>query len=235
MTNYKDQIKMLVAVDCIVFGFDGTQLKILLIQRDFSPEAGQWSLMGGFVQPNETLPNAAGRVLQTLTGLSNVYLEELGSFSMPDRDPVERTISVAYVALIDIFQYQAQITNDYRAEWFPLQQYPKLIFDHGQMVEKAKARLQYKSCIHPILFELLPEKFTIPQLQNLYEQLFHLTMDNRNFSRKILSMNLLVKLNEKEKESSKKGAWYYRLNKRTYKTNFHSISKIVPVALNNLS
>jgi 8-oxo-dGTP diphosphatase len=228
MLRYAKQTKMLVAVDCIIFGFDGLALKVLLVQRALEPEIGKWSLMGGFVQPNENFEQAAARVLHKNTGLANVYLEELGSFSQPDRDPVERAASIAFFALIDIHQYEQQITEEYHAEWFEINQHPKLIFDHLQMVEKAKNRLRYKAAFHPILFELLPPKFTIPQLQNLYEQVYNVTMDKRNFSRKILSMHLLEKINEKEKQSSKKGAWYYKLNKKNYKANFHNVATIIP-------
>ena len=228
MTRYQHQIKILFAVDCIIFGFDGRQLKILLVQRALEPEIGKWSLMGGFVQANESLDQAATRVLEKLTGLSNVYLEELGAFSKPDRDPAERTVSIAYFALIDINKYKQQITTDYHAEWFDLNKHPKLIFDHNEMVEKAKARLRYKAALHPILFELLPTKFTLPQLQSLYEEVYNIEMDKRNFSRKILSMKLLEKLEEKDKENSKKGAWFYKLNKKKYKANFHAVATIIP-------
>ena len=219
---------MLLAVDCIVFGFDGKQLKLLLVQRGMEPEKGKWSLVGGFVQPDEDTLQAAERILQKLTGLTNVYLEELHSFSRPERDPVERTVSLPYFALIDINNYQKQITLDYHAEWFPVKKIPRLIFDHNKMVEKAKARLQYKAAFHPILFELLPAKFTVPQLQNLYEDVYGITIDKRNFSRKVLSTGLLIRLREKDKAGSKKGAFYHKLNNRKYNDNFHSVLNIIP-------
>lgn len=129
MKHYSHQTRMLVAVDCIIFGFDGKALKLLLIKRGLDPEAGKWSLMGGFVQNNENLATATARILKKLTGLENVYLEELHSFSEPGRDPVERTISLAYFALIDIHKYERQISDEYHAEWFPLKKIPKLIFE----------------------------------------------------------------------------------------------------------
>lgn len=228
MSRYPDQAKVFMAVDCIIFGFDGKELKILLVQRALEPEMGQWSLMGGFVAGNETIQQAAARVLQTRTGLSNVYLEELSTFSEPSRDPVERTVSVAFFALIDINKYKKQITDNFHAEWFAINNHPQLIFDHKKMVEKAKARLRYKAAFHPILFELLPSKFTLPQLKSLYEEVYNIEMDNRNFSRKILSMNLLEKLDQKDKENSKKGAWYYKMNRKNYKANFHAVATIIP-------
>ncbi len=228
MIKYIGQTRILVAVDCIIFGFDGTDFKLLLIQRGFAPEKKKWSLMGGFIQPIETLEIAANRVLKQLTGLEDVYLEQLQTFSDPDRDPVERTIAVAYFALIDINKYEKQLSNEYHAEWFLLNDMPQLIFDHREMVELAKKRLRYKAALHPVLFELLPEKFTIPQLQALYEGLYETEFDKRNFSRKILSTGLLVKQNEKDKENSRKGAFYYKLDKRKYSENFQAFLKFIP-------
>jgi ADP-ribose pyrophosphatase YjhB (NUDIX family) len=219
---------MLVAIDCIIFGFDGEELKLLLIKRGFEPEKGQWSLMGGFVQKNETFEESADRVLKQLTGLSGVYMEQLHSFSKIDRDPIERTISVAYFALIDIHKYQTQISAEFHPEWFSLNKLPELIFDHMEMVNMAKKKLRYKAALHPLLFELLPDRFTLPKLQSLYESVYETEFDKRNFSRKLLSTSLLIKLKEKEKESSKKGAYYYRLDKRKYQKNLQSFLNIIP-------
>ncbi len=218
--KYVGQSRTLVAVDCIIFGFDGQELKLLLIHRGFEPEKGKWSLMGGFVQPDESLEMAASRILKQLTGLSNVYMEQLQTFGSPDRDPVERTISVAYFALIDIHRYEQQLSDDFRPEWFSLGKIPKLVFDHEQMVAIAKNKLRDKAAIQPLLFELLPEKFTLPVLQNLYERVYEKEFDKRNFSRKILSNGMMVKMKDKEKHSSKKGAFYYKIDKRKYKTQF---------------
>lgn len=228
MKHYSRQTRILVAIDCIIFGFDGLDLKILLIKRELIPEKGNWSLMGGFVQPDESFEQAGERILKQLTGLKDVYMEQLYSFGSPDRDPVERTISVAYFALIDINRYQKQLSNDYHAEWFPLQKSPRLIFDHERMVRMAKEKLQYKAAFHPILFELMPARFTLPQLHNLYEGVYGKELDKRNFSRKVLSTRLLIKQKEKEKEGSKKGAFYYRLDKRRYNSTFHSFLNFIP-------
>ena len=228
MSRYTGQTHLLVAVDCIIFGFDGNDIKLLLIQRGLKPEKGRWSLMGGFLQPRESLEEAGSRVLKKVTGLEGVYLEQLGAFGEPNRDPVERTISVAYFALIDIHQYETQLSTDYHAEWFLLKKIPDLIFDHKRMVENAKKQLRYKAALHPILFELLPPRFTIPQLQILYEGIYDSSFDNRNFSRKVLSTELLVKQKEKDKANSKKGAFYYRLDKRKYKANFQAFLNFIP-------
>lgn len=226
--SYKRQNKMLVAVDCIIFGFDGTNLKLLLIKRGFEPQKGRWSLMGGFVTPDENISQSAARILKQLTGLTDIYLEQLSAFGEPHRDPTERTISVAYFALIDINEYKEQISHEYSAEWFPLKQLPSLIFDHKEMIEMAKEKLRYKAAFHPVLFELLPEKFTIPQLQIMYEDVYNMVLDKGNFSRKIISTGLLVKQKDKEKNGSKKGAFYYKLDKRKYQLKFNSFLNFIP-------
>ncbi|MGI4749009.1 MAG: NUDIX hydrolase [Janthinobacterium lividum] len=228
MVRYFGQTRILVAVDCIIFGFDGDNLKLLLIQRGFEPEAKKWSLMGGFIQPDESLNAASNRILRELTGLEGVFLEQLKCFGAPERDPLERTIGIAYFSLIDIHQYEKQINHEYHAEWFLLNEVPKLIFDHEEMVETAKRELRYKAALHPILFELLPEKFTIPQLQNLYEGIYGATFDKRNFSRKLLSTGLLIRQGDKDKENSKKGAFYYTLNKTQYKEKFQAFLNFIP-------
>ena len=228
MNRYPGETRMLIAVDCIIFGFDGSDIKLLLIQRGLKPEKGKWSLMGGFLQPDEDLQQAADRVLKKLTGLEGVYMEQMQAFGDPHRDPVERTLSVAYFALIDIHRYEKQLSADYHAEWFHVKSMPELIFDHKEMVEIAKKQLRYKASLHPILFELLPPRFTIPQLQMLYEGIYDTNFDNRNFSRKVLSTELLVKQKEKDKSGSKKGAYFYRLDKRKYKANFHAFLNFIP-------
>jgi ADP-ribose pyrophosphatase YjhB (NUDIX family) len=233
MTEYSSQERILVAVDCIIFGFDAQGLKLLLIQRGFEPEKGKWSLMGGFLQPSETLDEAATRILKQLTGLEGVYMEQLQAFSEVGRDPEERTVSIAYYALIDIGKYQMQLSEDYHAEWFLLSKKPRLIFDHEDMVRKAQKQLRYKATMHPILFELLPEKFTIPQLQNLYEGVYETLFDSRNFTRKLLSTGLLIKMEGKDKSSSRKGAFYYKLNKRKYKAHQNSFFHFIPKADRN--
>lgn len=226
--KYSNQSRLLVAIDCIIFGFDGEKLKLLLIQRGIEPEKNKWSLMGGFVEPDKSLNIAANSILKELTGLEGVYLEQLQAFGELNRDPLERTISITYFALIDIHKYEKQLNSDHHAEWFELGKVPKLIFDHNEMVDLAKKKLRYKAALHPILFELLPEKFTIPQLQSLYEGIYDSEFDKRNFSRKILSTGLLIKQADKDKLSSKKGAFYYMLDKGKYSDNFHAFLNLIP-------
>jgi len=228
MTRYSKQARILVAVDCIIFGFDGENLKLLLIQRGFEPEKNKWSLMGGFVDSHESPEGAASRVLKQLTGLENVYMEQTQVFGEIGRDPIERTISIAYYAFIDIHKYEKQISDDYHAEWFEMSKIPKLIFDHNIMVEKAQEQLRYKAALHPILFELLPEKFTIPQIQTLYEKVYATELDKRNFSRKLLSIGLLIRQQEKDRLNSKKGAFYYKLDSAIYKNKFEAFLNFIP-------
>ena len=226
--KYENETRIIVAVDCIIFGFDGTDYKLLLIQRGFAPEKEKWSLMGGFLKPYESLDEAANRVLKELTGLENLYLEQMHVFSDPNREVIERTIAVAYVALIDIQQYKEKINDKFHAQWFTMKELPKLIFDHEDMVNMAKSRLRYKAALHPILFELLPERFTLPYLQALYESLYETRIDKRNFTRKVLSTNMLVKENKKDKSNSKKGAFYYHLDKSKYQEEFQTVLNFIP-------
>ena len=217
LSRYRSHHKILVAVDCIIFGFDGSQLKALLIKRGFEPEKGKWSLMGGFVGKGENADEAATRVLYSLTGMKDIYMEQLYTFSDVNRDSAGRVISIAYFALINIADYSEQLQLEHEAKWFLLNRMPPLIFDHRQMVKKAKERLQEKVVAHPVGFELLPTKFTLPQLQSLYEAIYDTPLDKRNFTKKILSLGVLNKLNEKEKRSSRKGAYYYVFDGLKYK------------------
>lgn len=217
MENYNEQEKVLLAVDCIIFGFDKKNLKILLIKRDFEPEKGNWSLMGGFLKSNENLDEAANRVLNHLTGLDNVYMEQLRTYSALDRDPVDRTVSVSYFALINITEH-TEINENFSAKWFDINEAPNLIFDHNTMVANAMSRLRYRTSTKPIGFELLPEKFTMKQLQTLYEVILGEELDKRNFINKINALDILVKIDEKDMNSSRKGSFLYMFDEVKYKT-----------------
>ena len=214
---YPHEDRQLLAVDCVIFGFDNQELKLLLIRRKMEPGKGMWSLMGGFPKRDEGLYQAAGRVLKQLTGLENVYLEQLFAYGDVDRDPGERVVSVAYFSLIKIGDYDQELVKQYDAHWVCVNCIPELVFDHREMVEKAFRRLRRRARTQPIGFELLPDKFSMPQLQSLYEGIFQKELDKRNFRKKILSMGFLDKLDEKDKSSSKKGAFLYRFNPEKYK------------------
>lgn len=218
INNYNVDDKVLLAVDCIIFGFENENLKILLIKRGFQPQKGNWSLMGGFLKREETLHEAADRVLNHLTGLDNVYLEQLRAYSKVDRDPEARTISVAYYALISSSS-NSHINNDnesYSAKWFNIDEAPNLIFDHSEMVQEAITRLRYRAQTKPIGFELLPKKFTMRQLQSLYEAILGEKLDKRNFINKINGLDILLKLDEKDMNSSRKGSYLYMFDEIKY-------------------
>ena len=217
IAEYKQHDLFLLAVDCIIFGFDGERLKGLFIKRAFEPGLGKWSLMGGFVKHDEGVEDAAQRILNQLTGLSNIYMEQLSCFGEVDRDPGGRVVSIAYFALINIADYSDEMMKAHNAKWFELNKIPSLIFDHKKMVGIAKERLQQKVANHPIGFALLPYKFTLRQLQNLYEAIYETEIDKRNFTRKILDIGILNKLDEKERESSKKGSFYYVFDEKKYR------------------
>lgn len=216
MNYYRNYQKHLVALDCIIFGFDEDELKILLIKRDFEPAKGRWSLMGGFLDSDESLDESAQRILYKLTGLENVYMQQIYSFGDVTRDPGERTISVAYSALIKIKDYDKSLVQRFSAQWHPVSKIPELIFDHNKMVSEALKTLRGKARYKPIGFELLPGKFTLPQLQSLYEAIYQKKFDKRNFRKKILATTLLLKHEEKDKKGSKKGAFFYSFNKKKY-------------------
>lgn len=218
MKLYSEHTRHLVAVDCIIFGYDilEKEIKLLLVKRDFEPARGSWSLAGGFVREKESLDEAVSRVLASLTGLNDVYMEQCYTYGDSARDPGARVISTSYSALIKIKDPDRELKMQHGAHWHSLAKLPELIFDHPLMVRKAMNELRMKVKIKPVGFELLPDKFTLVQLQNLYEAIYQREIDKRNFRKKILSMDILEKLDEKEKETSKKGAYYFRFNRGNY-------------------
>jgi 8-oxo-dGTP diphosphatase len=220
MKVYSKFARHLVAVDCIVFGYDifDKAIKLLLIKRSFEPAKGKWSLSGGFVNEKESLDNAAKRILFDLTGLKNVFLSQSYAYGDVNRDPGARVISTAYYALIKIQDINNKIKKLNGAEWKPVSKIPALIFDHQKMVSDALYGLRNQIKVRPVGFELLPQKFTLVQLQNLYEAIYQRQIDRRNFRRKILSMNLLHQLDEKEKKTSRRGAYYYKFVPERYKS-----------------
>ena len=205
-------------VDCIVFGLDAElELKIMLIKRDISPFQGEWAIPGGFVRMDETLEQAALRELQEETGIHDVFLEQLYTFGDLERDPRDRTITVSYYALINLVEQQIQAATDAsEANWFRISEIPKLAFDHDQILQTAIARLRSKIRYEPIGFELLPQKFTLTQLQKLYETVLDRQLDKRNFRKKILSMDLLIDTNELEQGVSHRAAKLYRFDENKY-------------------
>ena len=205
-------------VDCVVFGLDEDDLQIMLIQRDLPPYEGDWALPGGFVRLEETLDEAALRELSEETGLKNVYLEQLYSFGTVNRDPRERVVTVAYYALVNLSDHRVQAATDARnAAWFAVDDIPSLAFDHDQILEMAHERLRGKVRYQPIGFELLPPKFTLRQIQHLYEVILDRPLDKRNFRKKILSMGILIELDEVETDVAHRAARLYQFDRRKYK------------------
>lgn len=205
-------------VDCVVFGLDKQDLQVLLIQRDLEPFQGDWALPGGFVRLEESLEEAARRELQEETGIENVFLEQLYTIGDVDRDPRERVVTVAYYALVNLSDHRIQAATDARnAAWFAVDDVPGLAFDHPKILEMAHERLRGKVRYQPIGFELLPPKFTLRQIQHLYEVILDRPLDKRNFRKKILSMGILVELDEVETDVAHRAARLYKFDHRKYK------------------
>jgi 8-oxo-dGTP diphosphatase len=204
-------------VDCVVFGLDEGDLKVLLIQRGLEPFKGRWALPGGFVRVEETLDAAARRELHEEAGVTNVFLEQLYTFGAVERDPRERVVSVAYYALVELSRHAAKAATDAAsARWFPVSDVPKLAFDHAEILETAISRLKGKVRYQPIGFELLPEKFTLSQLQHLYEAVLGTKLDKRNFRKKVLSFDLLVPLKETQMLGRHRPAQLFRFDAQKY-------------------
>lgn len=202
--------------DCVVFGLDQENLKVLLIQRDIEPYEGQWALPGGFIKVGESIDNCARRELEE-TGLKNIFLEQLYSFGAPDRDPREHVITVAYYALVNLTEHAPIAATDARnAAWFSLHDLPSLAFDHDQILSKALERLKGKVRYQPIGFELLPKKFTLTQLQNLYEIILETKIDKRNFRKKIIKLDILIETDEVEQDVAHRAARLYQFDQKHY-------------------
>jgi ADP-ribose pyrophosphatase YjhB (NUDIX family) len=216
MNPYSQYSKQLIAVDCIIFGFDNNELNLLVIKRDFEPCKGKLSLIGGFLGATESLDECAYRILNKLTGLSNVYMQQLNTYGDPHRDEADRVVSVSYYALIKLQNLDNEHIKKHGARWIKTTSIPALLFDHNQMVHDALEALRVSSKTNPVGFELLPNHFTLPQIQSLYEAIYHTHLDKRNFRKKILSFQLLKKLNSKDKSGSKKGAFLYEFDKKKY-------------------
>ena len=207
-----------VTVDCVVFGLDEADLKVLLIERDREPFAGRWALPGGFVAPDESLEQAALRELSEETGVSQVYLEQLYTFGDPGRDPRDRVITVAYYALVRRVDHAPRAASDARsAAWFPASRCPPLAFDHAEIVALARQRLQAKLRYQPVGFELLPRKFTLSQIQRVYEAVLERSLDKRNFRKKLLGTGVLKPLAETERDVAHRAAQLYQFDARKHR------------------
>jgi 8-oxo-dGTP diphosphatase len=206
-----------VTVDCALFGLDEGCLKILLIQRDLEPFAGSWALPGGFIHMDESLDEAARRELKEEMGVHKLRVEQLGAFGEPGRDTRERVVTVAYFAIVNLFEHSVRADTDARsAAWFPMDELPSLAFDHETIVAAALSRLQEKSRREPLGFEFLPPKFSLTQLQRLYEAILRTRLDKRNFRKKIISTGVLEELEEFEADAAHRAARLYRFDAKAY-------------------
>ena len=211
MSHYQYEYpKHHVAVDCIIFGYEEESLKILLSHRRFKPAEGEWSLVGGWVRDTESADEAAYRVLKEVTGMQDIFLEQVEVFSTPDRDPGGRVISIAFYAMIRIDKHDRELSEKHETQWIALESIPPLVFDHQQMLSAAHERIKLKASYELLGQDLLPSKFTILQLRKLYETVFQKKLDPGNFRKKVLSLGILQKQKEKNTTDSKKGAYYYK-------------------------
>ena len=217
MTNYYSQhSKVYVAVDCIIFGFDEGKLKLLVGKRKMEPGYGEWSLYGGFVDEDESIDAAASRVLYELTGMKNAFMKQIAAFGAVDRDPGERVVSIAYYSLINVKDYDDTLRKNHGLEWVSLDEMPPLYSDHSQMIVKALASLRRSISTEPLGFKLLPDLFTLTQLQHVYEAVLGQEIDKRNFRKRIKQIDFIEKTELIDKKTSKRGASLYRFNKRSY-------------------
>lgn len=214
---YKDHAKVYVSVDCIVFGFEENKLKLLVGKRQMDPGRGQWSLYGGFVGEKESVDDAANRVLQELTGMNNIYMKQVGAFGSVDRDPGERVVSVAYCALINVKDYNESLRQEHEAVWMNMDEMPELYSDHNDMVNKALSLLRRRIATEPLCFNLLPDLFTLTQVQHVYEAIMGEETDKRNFRKKLKNMEFIEKTALIDKSMSKRSAALFRFNKAAYK------------------
>jgi 8-oxo-dGTP diphosphatase len=204
-----------VTTDCVIFGFDGERLQVLLIERGIEPFKGKWAFPGGFIKMDESAEEGALRELREETGLDNAYIEQFHTFSDPNRDPRERVITIAYLALVRLQEVKAG-DDAAAARWFPIDEIPSLAFDHDYILRIALQRLREQLHFHPIGFELLPEKFTMRELQTLYESILGVSFDRRNFSKKMLHLELLIELDETVWPTPKREAKLFKFNNEKY-------------------
>lgn len=204
-----------VTTDCVIFGFDGERLQVLLIERGIEPYKGKWAFPGGFLKMDETAEEGARRELKEETGLDGAYMEQFHTFSAPERDPRERVITIAYYALVKIQEVKGG-DDAASARWFPLDDIPSLAFDHDYILRMATQRLREQIHFQPIGFELLPEKFTLKELQLLYEAILGINFDRRNFSKKMMHLEILIDLEETVWPTPKREAKLYKFNAEKY-------------------
>lgn len=204
-------LQALMSVDCVIFGFADNELKVLLIKSDIEVFKNQWSLLGDLLRPSEDLETASYRVLKERTGLSDVYLEQVYTFSSIDRHPGGRVITTAFYSLVNIKDHQLKLSHN-ELHWHPVNEISNLAFDHDRILKTCLDRLREQILEHPIVFNLLPEKFSLRELQALYEAILNTKMDRRNFRKKFFLMDWLIDLDELETDVSHRPGKLYKFN-----------------------
>ena len=213
---YQNTDKFLISVDCIIFGFHNKELHVLLTRRPVEPMINEWSLMGGFMEKGESISDAAEKVLYRYTQQKDIYMEQVAAYGDVNRDTGGRVVSVAFYALVKVEKFNTSLAKKFDAKWINIRELPQLVFDHNKMIMDALKLLQYKVSTQPIAFHFFNDKFTMPVLQDLYEAIYQMPLDKRNFRKKLSCMEILDKLEEKDKLNSKRGAFYYIFNKQKY-------------------
>jgi 8-oxo-dGTP diphosphatase len=217
MTEFDNFFKSAFSVDSVIFGFDEYDLKVLLIKRGAPPYKGKWALPGDLVYPNENLDAAVNRVLEELTGLKNVYQEQVGAFGEVNRHPLGRVITVAYYSLVKVQDYNLHASSFAKqAEWHSVSEVNDLAFDHDDILIACFNRLKKKVRSEPVGFELLPRKFSLTELQHLYEAILETKLDKRNFRKKILAMNVLIDLDELQEGVAHRPAKLFKFDEARY-------------------
>lgn len=207
--------RIALSVDCVIFGFDEAKLKVLLIRSDLKKYSGKWSLLGDLVYPKEDLDAAPYRILKQRTGLSDVYLEQVSTFGSINRHPAGRVVTVTYCSLINVQHHKLNILDN-ELHWHDVKNVTDLAFDHQQIFDTCLLQLQKRVQEHPLGFNLLPKKFSLRELQNLYEAILNVKMDRRNFRKKFFSMDFLVDLNEMEQDVPHRPGKLYKFNYEKY-------------------
>lgn len=225
-TTHRDFFNIAVSVDCVIFGYDCKKLKILLIKSDLKEFEGLWSLLGDLVRPDEDLEEAPYRVLRERTGLQNVFLEQVHTFGRIDRHPSGRVVTTAYYSLVDIKSHSIQLTEN-ELHWHNIKDIEQLAFDHKLILNTCLNRLREQVMEHPIVFNLLPEKFSLRELQDLYEAILGVELDRRNFRKRIMLKNWLVDLNEMEEDVPHRPGKLYKLRSQLKKDNRVAVDRLM--------
>lgn len=231
--SHLDYFNIAISVDCVIFGYDDKELKVLLIKSDLEEFAGLYSLLGDLIRPDEDLDTASYRILKERTGMDDVYLEQVHAFGGIDRHPSGRVITIAYYSLIDIKHHKLQLSHN-ELDWHSLNDIKKLAFDHKSILDTCLQRLQQQIMEHPVIFNLLPEKFSLRELQELYQAILGFELDRRNFRKKISIKDWLIDLNEMEDDVPHRPGKLYKLKSQHKKKKSNGRKTNQNAALNGV-